>query len=157
MSCVAGKPIPELTDRQLRNFWAKVTLPDETGCMNWTGSRKGNGYGEVSLKPAGKFLVHRVAYTIANGPIPPGLVIDHLCRNPQCVNPEHLEAVTNRENTLRGAAMQNGAHNAAKTHCPQGHEYAGENLYVHNGHRSCVECKRERVRAYRRRKGLTNG
>ena len=99
--------------------------------------------------------VHRVAYEAAVGPIPEGLQLDHLCRNTLCTNPAHLEPVTCRENLLRGNTLQ--AANAAKTHCPYGHPYAGENLRVRRLKsgglgRSCRECARVFGRAARRKR-----
>lgn len=70
-----------------------------------------------------------------------GLVTDHLCRNPRCVNPKHLEAVTQKENLLRGLAM--GALNKVKTHCKRGHEFNKENTYLRpNQDRVCKKCKK---------------
>lgn len=84
------------------------------------------------------------------GPIPDGLVIDHLCRNPQCVNPMHLEPVTPEENTRRGIG---GWNTRAKTHCPQGHPYSGANLYINptSGARVCRTCNNEKARRYKLR------
>lgn len=81
-----------------------------------------------------------MSHELHKGPIPEGLVIDHLCRNRGCVNPDHLEAVTQRENILRGEGL--AAANARKTHCPKGHPYSGENLYVvpSSGRRQCRIC-----------------
>lgn len=82
--------------------------------------------------------------------------IDHLCRNPLCVRPDHLEQVTPRENLLRGVGPSAKA--AKKTHCPQGHPYAGENLGIHrNGNRWCRTCHREnQLRRYHKKKEATN-
>jgi hypothetical protein len=90
-----------------------------------------------------------VAYELFVGPIPEGLELDHLCRNPSCVNPAHLEAVTHRENVRRGDLhLVFGS----RTHCTMGHEFTDENTYPRpTGGRGCRECRRERVRAYRER------
>jgi len=114
---------------------------DKSGdCWIWTGAMRENGYGHILLN--GKMRgAHRVAYELAVGPIPHGLVIDHLCRTPACVRPEHLEAVTQRENVLRGVGVSAVA--ATVTTCPSGHPYAGRNLYVGpKGERRCRECAR---------------
>jgi hypothetical protein len=128
-------------------FWARVdksTGPD--GCWEWDGAKNVGGYGMVHW--AGKRPVtHRVAYELAIGPIPDGLTLDHLCRNPGCCNPAHLEPVTMRENILRGTQL--AAKNAAKTHCKRGHPFDAGNTKIHigpNGHpqRGCRACSRLR-------------
>jgi hypothetical protein len=95
---------------------------------------------------------HRVAYEALVGPIPQGLCIDHLCRNRACVNPDHLEPVTNRVNILRGETIM--AANAAKTHCVRGHEYTPENTLINakTGTRRCAACNREDQEEYNRRR-----
>lgn len=89
---------------------------------------------------------HRLAYEWAVGPIPPGAQIDHLCREPRCINPDHLEAVTQRENIVRGESPS--AVNARKTHCLHGHEFTPENTYRRpdDGNRQCRACANERNR-----------
>ena len=127
----------------LDRFWAKVDKSGE--CWLWTGAllQKG-GYGAFRLWPS-TVRAHRFSYELAKGSIPEGLELDHLCRVHACVNSDHLEAVTRRENLLRG----NGPSgiNARKTHCPQGHEYNSENTsYSPAGWRSCRECARIKKR-----------
>jgi hypothetical protein len=93
-------------------------------------------------------ISHRYAYEISVGPIPEGLTIDHLCRVRACVNPAHLEAVTQWENTMR-APETLGAINAAKTECLRGHPFSDENTYYsRDGRRHCREC----ARTYEQRK-----
>lgn len=110
------------------------------------------GYGYITIAGRGR-LAHRAAYELLVGPIPDGLTLDHLCRRPACVNPEHLEPVTQRENNLR-APNQLTAINLAKTHCPRGHPYDEVNTYhMPNGGRDCKVCtnRRSRERNERRR------
>ena len=131
-------------------FWAKVQKTRT--CWLWTGATISSGYGQFRFKGR-QIVAHRWAYEDAFGPIPKGLDLDHLCRNRNCVRPSHLEPVTRRENVLRGEGL--AAQNAVKTHCPQGHPYTGDNLYVQpGGGRRCRTCHRERSirRYYERRK-----
>ena len=130
-------------------FWERVDRPD-SGCWNWTGYRSELGYGR--FYPVGKKRVpaHRFAYELLVGPIPEGLVLDHLCRNASCVNPAHLEPVSQRENVLRGLAPT--AINAIKTQCIHGHEYTPENTMRQKHGRECRTCyNRRRRERYARR------
>lgn len=107
-------------------------------CWLWAGSLNNCGYGRFRLGIKA-YAAHRVVYESEVGLIPDGLVIDHLCRTPCCVNPEHLEPVTNKENILRGTAPS--AVHARKTHCPRGHEYNEKNTYYQKkGGRQCRPC-----------------
>lgn len=101
-------------------FWSKVNKNDRSGCWLWLASRDANGYGRFGLGARPR-MAHRVAYELTHGPIAAGLTLDHLCRNRACVFPDHLEPVTQGENTLRGDGPP--AINARKTQCPNGHAY----------------------------------
>lgn len=112
-------------------WFAKVRPADDgSGCLLWTGGQSGSGYGTFfangKLMPAHRWIMNR-----ANGPIPPELKVDHLCRRPLCVRPLHLEVVTQSVNVLRGVRpAQIRAKATARTHCDHGHSFAGDNLYV---------------------------
>src|SRR5215475_3547416 len=87
-----------------QRFWAKVLLPEHPeGCMRWTSTTLLNGYGQFRYgpRPRQQQYAHRVAWELCNGPIPPGMMIDHLCHNPECVRPDHLEPVTASVNAQR--------------------------------------------------------
>ena len=133
-------------------FLAKVKVgrPDE--CWEWQGYCRAKGYGTFFPQRGKPEYAHRYAYTMLVGPIPAGLTIDHLCKNPRCVNPEHLEAVTLHENLRRSDGVASWA--ARRRHCPQGHPYDAENTgYKKDGCRYCRTCDRARSRrnAERRR------
>jgi hypothetical protein len=127
------------TDKDtLVRFWEKVETTDT--CWLWRGGPKDPGvYGQFTLHGRQE-LAHRFAYESLVGPIPSRHTLDHLCRNPRCVNPEHLEPVTHRENILRGTSP--AAANARKTHCPRGHPYDEENTVMYRGGRYCRACRR---------------
>lgn len=132
---------------------AKLRGPDVNGCYSWTGAVSSVGYGVIRNDGGSKLLlVHRVSYELSKGPIKPGLTIDHLCRNRLCANPNHLEAVTNRVNNLRGGSS--AARNARKTHCKRGHELIDPNLVRVSGRpvRRCRLCANATNRASRKRK-----
>jgi len=136
-----------------KRFWSKVDRQEEDDCWLWGAAENGLGYG-IFTRHKKRWYAHRLSYTMLVGPIPEGLVIDHLCRNPGCVNPKHLEPVTHRENCLRGESFC--AKQARRTHCPQGHEYTPENTYLYKRvhgktMRHCRACNRERSRKRRQR------
>jgi len=126
----------------------KLTKRTPNGCWEWRGKIHRNGYGVVSVNNKQQ-RAHRVVYELLVEPIPGGLVLDHLCRNPPCVNPAHLEPVTQGENNLRGFSPP--SLNARKTHCLFGHPYDEANTYVNkHGWRACRTCHRLKERAARR-------
>lgn len=138
----------------LPRFWAAIVKAD--GCWLWTRANNGR-YGLLSVNGRDR-LAHRFAYEHFRGPIPVGMQIDHLCRKSLCVNPDHLEVVTNRQNTLRG--VSNAAVNAKKTHCLNGHEFTPENTRLDRKHkvgveRVCRTCLREYWRQRRRKRRVS--
>ncbi|WP_369377644.1 HNH endonuclease signature motif containing protein [Streptomyces sp. cg36] len=137
------------TDR----FLAKIR-DGEGGCWEWTGHIKPNGYGQVRIGDH-KHHVHRLAYEVMVGPIPPGLVIDHLCRNRRCLRPDHLEPVPQRTNILRGEGPT--ARNARRTHCVRGHRFDTANTYVRpSGARNCRACRTGDRHRPHKRQGVTH-
>jgi hypothetical protein len=127
-------------------------LKEESGCWAWLGGHNQvSGYGYVSNWPKAGLIAHRVAYELLVGPIPAGMQLDHLCRNRGCVNPAHLEPVTNRENCLRGKAPNLVLH--ATGVCKAGHPATPENLVrTKSGRRRCLICERRWNKAQRDRK-----
>lgn len=116
----------------------------EGPCLIWPLGKYWDGYGRASF--GGKYhRAHRIAFERVRGPIPPGKIMDHLCRVRACFNPWHVEPVTNRENLLRGETSL--AANVAKTHCPQGHPL-NYSWTSPSGvtHRHCRECSAARQR-----------
>lgn len=130
----------------MTRFWEKVDKSGE--CWMWTAYIGGDGYGQFGLN--GKVeRAHRVAYEMGIGPIPQGMQIDHLCRVRACVNPNHLEPVTQRENILRGESPS--AKCARVMRCPQGHQYSDTNTARYSDRRYCKECIRIHREDYRAR------
>ncbi len=126
-------------------FWANVDIAGGDECWRWRGSKNSLGYGKAYAGENRYRSAHRVAYELARGPIPAGLQLDHLCRNRLCVNPLHLEPVTQKENILRGIGW--GAENARKERCPRGHRYD----YRDKAGRRCRQCQNESNLRYRQR------
>lgn len=153
---VKGKPLRFLPGHSLRTvtypssldrFWVKVNKdgpvsshrPELGPCWLWLGAKDPHGYGTFWV--SGRFVrAHRFAYQELTGPVAKGLYLDHLCRVRHCVNPDHLEPVTNRVNILRGQSLS--AQRAAQTHCTYGHEFTPENTYIvqPRGQRRCRKC-----------------
>ena len=135
---------------------------DENGCTIWSGRTDRHGYGEIRLRIDGRrkhIGAHRAAWMAECGEIEIGLVIDHLCRNRACINVEHMELVTMRENTLRSPLHGRGPSwgRPQSSQCTHGHEYVPENTHLYTGsdgytRQVCIECRRRRSRESRARR-----
>jgi hypothetical protein len=127
---------PGASMTSFERFFARVIKPD--GCWLWAGSLNNVGYPTFWPTSEKKVLAHRFAYELFVGPIPEGLTLDHLCKKPRCVRPDHLEPVTIQENLSRNM----------KDACVRGHPFSGKNLYVRpNGRRTCRECRDAKAKA----------
>lgn len=166
----------QLKDTDIDRFWSKVDksgpipahCPEIGACWVWTAARNGSPnhqYGAIRIHGGRKTVhTHRMSWQIANGPIPAGMYVCHKCDNPACCNPSHLflgdQGANMRDCASKGrCGGDGGAFWKAKTHCPQGHPYSGDNLRVNpkTGHRYCRECRRrnerDRYRASARYRG----
>ena len=143
-------PLSDLIPKELlvSRFFRRIVISD--GCWLWDGSHDLCGYGMWKVAGLFNWKVHRLVWELLRGPIPQGKQLDHLCRNTGCSNPDHLEPVTSRENTLRGTAPTSA--NAKKTHCKRGHPF-GRAIVWPSGkvERRCDVCVKD---AYRRKREL---
>jgi hypothetical protein len=130
-----GKPAPAI-----ERFWRFVNT-QASGCWLWTGGSERKGYGRFRDEDKKLVSAHRWAYEYFVEMIPKGMQTDHLCNTPACVNPDHLELVTNLENQKRAASL--------RTHCPHGHLLDGKKAI---GIRYCKTCSREYQRKYQKEK-----
>lgn len=132
-----------ITEKALKRFYEK-TARQPNGCIVWTGSCSTKGYGRFKLD--GHFLSpHRLILVIETGErLPPDLVVDHLCRNPSCLNSEHLELVTHAENTARGENANAYAARAGidRNECGRGHDKAVFGRVTTSGRTRCTACDR---------------
>lgn len=143
------KYIPKVRKTALERFEAKYIPVTESGCWLWIGAKHDKyGYGSFLFNGVIK-LAHRASYELFIGKIPEGLYLDHKCRIPRCVNPAHLEPVTNTENVRRGLKVR------LKTHCLRGHPWTDENKYKNpgSGRHNCRICQREAQREKHNLKG----
>ena len=149
----AGKKGGALTKPRFtleERFWRHV-VKTET-CWLWNGGRNLGGYGAINVggRAGGMRGAHRVSYELFVGPIPDGFEVDHLCKVPACVRPEHLEAVPPRVNNLR--SNSNAAKRAKQTHCRNGHPFTPANTYVtKRNQRVCRRCQADWQKDFRKR------
>lgn len=129
------KPIPTLSPQQESSFWERVgiDMSDSDACFPWKGNKNRGGYG-IACFGDDNYPAHRIAYTLARGPIPDGLTLDHLCCNPVCCNPAHLDPCTALENVQRAAER--------RTHCPRGHRLPTRS----KNRRRCEVCQAESMK-----------
>jgi hypothetical protein len=145
---------PVVSQDEAERFMQHVEKVPESGCWVWMLSLNKFGYGQFVLRLPKRrpYPTHRISYVIHNGPIEPGLVIDHKCRVRACVNPDHLRMVTQDENMGPGWGGKFGfaAQHRAKTCCPKcGGDYSKNT----KGHRICRPCaKAGAARRYKQKK-----
>ena len=128
-------------------FWSKVSVAEADECWEWMAYKIKTGYGLFYPKHGEQWVAHRWAYTALRADIPEGLVLDHLCRNPSCVNPWHVEPVTQSVNVNRSIQ-------STKTHCKRGHEFTPENTRRKGNARWCRACVPARRRERKARLAL---
>lgn len=124
----------------------KLRIDITESCWIWTGYKQKSGYGQITVNRK-SYKAHRLVYSLLVGEIPDGKQLDHLCRVRNCVNPDHLEPVTQAENIRRGESPW--AINSKKTHCYKGHELTENNLYIKDGYRLCKICTLEARSKYK--------
>jgi hypothetical protein len=132
----------------MQRFWDQVEKTST--CWLWKGYKMASGYGRFGFNYK-TLYAHRFSYELIKGDIPKGMVIDHLCKNRGCVNPDHMEVVTQRENLLRGDGFP--ALEAKQTHCIKGHLFSKENTYMERNKRHCKRCRadaQQRIRNNRK-------
>lgn len=160
--------------KSTKERFENLYLPEpNTGCWLWIGGTISTGYGSFSINSIA-VAAHRISYELHKGAIPVGLQIDHLCKVKMCVNPDHLEAVSRKENMRRAiiqyapdagfrsvpGSLFDPAYESKKTHCPKGHPYAGDNLWIGKRknrpgvNRQCLTCAKERSNQSRSRRQL---
>lgn len=132
---------PHLTEAKTVAFHAMIARGSPDACWEWTGARGRHGYGTFYLAPIrGPVASHRIAYGLANGAIPAGLLVLHRCDNPPCCNPAHLWVGTNNDNMLDMVAKGRWRGKNTMSHCTKGHEFTPENTVNSARGRRCRAC-----------------
>ena len=131
-------------EKLVSNFLSKIELFGE--CWIWSGYVSKGGYGQFSVGRK-TVLAHRFSHFAFIGDVADDLQVDHVCRNPSCVNPDHLQAITRIQNRRRGKDIIGGE---VRTHCRHGHMLSAENVYEWRGKKACKVCRRNSVRKFRK-------
>lgn len=121
-----AKPIPAFI---IEKFLSRISAKTEGECWPWVGHINKSGYGAFTISAGKIFLAHRISFDLFNEKVIETLVIDHICKNRRCVNPKHLRQVYSGINVTENSDSPS-AENKLKTHCPKGHEYNEENIYI---------------------------
>jgi len=136
----------------IQRFLGKINI-SKNSCWEWKASKNKCGYGCFTIKNKA-YLSHRFIFEYYHGQICPDLTIHHICNNRSCVNPKHLKQVPIKENIFY-SPFTIASINSKKTHCPQGHEYTPENIYIQKGGKYCKICKLKRCKEYKQKIKLT--
>ena len=154
-AAIAAMREEDLTTELAHRKFLKLLDANENGCWDWKGSidRK-DGYGHFYYGLGKTGVAHRFSYKYYKGEIPDGLVVDHICRNRACVNPDHLRTMTNATNVMIGEGPT--AKFARAFECKRGHSMDDDNTYIRpNGQRQCRKCQTDRSRKSKAKRRLT--
>lgn len=149
---IKSNTIPEIKNHEI--FLSRIRINKENECWEWQGALDKNGYGHYSPRVYGKksrYLAHRISYSIFVKQLTPGLLIDHICRNKKCVNPDHIREVTPQVNMIENSESITYL-NHIKTHCIRGHEFTPENTRIQTDGRYCRACGAWHTRNHRAKK-----